>query len=527
MPRKVDTYEIEQKSIPIFTSIFPSCIKVQQIPDMDHIDYRVGIRQDMGPTGKNFAVQLKGQQKVEIEKGILKFRNFEVKHLEYYLDKVIDPVFIFVADTNNLRCYYLFLQKWLQDNIIDKDWQRQQTTTINIPIQNILKTEAEFIPIVISAIDYMRDLHPSLLRSAYKSFSSKIKEIDPKIKFKTLIENDTIMHILKPASNAKFEMIIPHEVIMKKYQQFIETGKTFNFNTNENTFSGTEIFRKPSDDCENGKSVLQKSPIELEILLNTSSKKSIFNIIHIKGQISWDSKYSTFNGVSLNELVSLSFKLQNSENFQIKDLTINFSLKQWEKTNLLNLSKFNEIYSLLNAFHKKDNVSLNCIFENNELFKGNINTKSAKSHFNILQTIELLWKCRKISKFYNINPTFKSFEQLKSNSRNIEIFYSIMKTGSYTENCDKYSVKLPINFLDGAQKKIETLYDTNNDFMLQSQSKEEIFFEESITIGELVHVYLNWKLVEIIEPEKSDEASRILIEGHTKSKLDIFVKPTK
>ena len=109
----------------------------------------------------------------------------------------------------------------------------------------------------------------------------------------------------------------------------------------------------------------------------------------------------------------------------------------------------------MSTFHKKENVLLNCNFENNELFKGNLNFKSNKSHFNILQTIELLNKCREISKFYNVNPLLKSFSQLKRNSRNIEIFYSIMKTGSYNENCNKFNGELKIHFNDDYQNRIK------------------------------------------------------------------------
>ena len=527
MVRKVDTFEIEKKSKNVFEGIFTSWIHVEQQPDMEHIDYRVVIRQDMEPTGKMFAVQLKGQEKVEIKNEFLKFRGFEVKHLKYYIDKVIDPVYLFVVDINNSKCYYLFLQKWLKEGIKRKKWRQQSTTTIKIPIKNILKSESEFIPDAISAINYMRELRPSTLRSSFKSVSSRIKEIDSNIDLETRINNDSEIHILKPKSDFNLELNIPDEIIKSKFQQFVESGKSIEFNTKDISFSGQELFKALSENYIDGKLIIRKHPIESEVSLVTITESNEPSIFSINGKIYWGSNYCTFEGSSVDNLILLSFKFTITENLQIKDVLINFNLKQWEKNKLLDLHFFDSMYALLSNINKNKKVFLICNANRKELFKGDLLLQSNKSHINIHSTIELLWKCREISKFYNINPTIKSFEQLKSNSRNIEIFYSVMKTGSFTEECDGYSVKLPIHFLEGSQQKIESLYDTNNDFMIESKSKEELFFEESILIGELIHVYLNWKLIKVIEPESSDDASRLLIKGHSESKLDIFVKPDK
>ena len=44
--KKIDTFEIEHKGIGVFSSLFTSSIKIEQKPDMEHIDYRLTIREN-------------------------------------------------------------------------------------------------------------------------------------------------------------------------------------------------------------------------------------------------------------------------------------------------------------------------------------------------------------------------------------------------------------------------------------------------------------------------------------------------
>ena len=200
-----DTFEIDNKAKKIFeSSVSASWILRNMNPDI-YIDYEIELRENKKPTGKVFAVQLKGTTIPKYSDLSISFR-IEAKYLKYYLYKVTLPVFIVLVDVRDKKGYWIFIQKYLREIIKDKKWENQKTFTFDIPIENDIKNFNHFHEEINSAISYMRDLSATSINGAIKMKEQDMQRIDPRFSISTIYKDGITYHKLNPKEEVKFNL---------------------------------------------------------------------------------------------------------------------------------------------------------------------------------------------------------------------------------------------------------------------------------------------------------------------------------
>ena len=127
-----ESHRIDERAKRIFESSLPdSWVPREQYPDY-RIDYTIEIFDEDEPSGLSWNAQLKGSKKPKRLSGSSSVSySMEVSHLEYYVDKVLLPVFLVVVDTVNENGWWVFLQQYIKTQL-KADWRNKSTAAIRI-----------------------------------------------------------------------------------------------------------------------------------------------------------------------------------------------------------------------------------------------------------------------------------------------------------------------------------------------------------------------------------------------------------
>lgn len=134
-----ENHQIDSRAQKIFNYKCPDYWSVQE-PDEDYgIDYFIQVfdKETNEATKISFFVQLKGTTNYTQNETHVKFQ-IETKYLTYYYTKIDKPVFLIVVDVNNEDYCWLFIQKYINEELEDNNpsWKSQKTITLNIPKEN-------------------------------------------------------------------------------------------------------------------------------------------------------------------------------------------------------------------------------------------------------------------------------------------------------------------------------------------------------------------------------------------------------
>lgn len=137
--KRHENHQIDSRAQKIFKYKCPDYWSVQE-PDEDYgIDYFIQVfdKKTNEATKISFFVQLKGTTNYTQNETKVKFQ-IETKYLNYYYTKIDKPVFLIVVDVNSEDYCWLFIQKYINEELEDKNpsWKSQKTITLNIPKEN-------------------------------------------------------------------------------------------------------------------------------------------------------------------------------------------------------------------------------------------------------------------------------------------------------------------------------------------------------------------------------------------------------
>jgi hypothetical protein len=149
--------DIDRAAQPVFTGALPRGWPPHVIDgSQDYgIDYFVEIIESFAPTGTRFAVQVKGIDQPTIIDGAAIHLALPTKNLGTYLLTESLPVFLVVADVTTKRAYFLFVQRFADEQLRDEDWRDQQTVTVKVPIANLVSDHETLRRAAVEAHQYM------------------------------------------------------------------------------------------------------------------------------------------------------------------------------------------------------------------------------------------------------------------------------------------------------------------------------------------------------------------------------------
>lgn len=169
MPTITKQSKIDAKAQAILENLFikSSWIMRRDFPDI-FIDYVIEPVENDEPTGERFCVQLKGATQLKYASACVK-QVMKTKHLLYYHEKCILPVFIISVDVEAKKAFWICAQEFTKDPSVYKKLKSQDAITVDIPIVNELIDFNLFALKVRESHSYMRSLRPGGIVDAVRA----------------------------------------------------------------------------------------------------------------------------------------------------------------------------------------------------------------------------------------------------------------------------------------------------------------------------------------------------------------------
>lgn len=366
----------------------------------------------------------------------------------------------------------------------------------------------------------------SSLQTSLDAHIDNIKNIDPNLDVEINIRNKQITEYFVPHKPISLEMEFPDSKNKLKFQKFIENEKIIRYKSSEIKITGSEYFNQILNKKDVSHIELKKHPKHSNIvfIFNKNSDKPEF--INIKGLTYFGTKNSIFEGKALNGLINIKMKLRNIKTISIVNFSINFDLSLWQGNKFLELLNFDRLNKFCNSLTENDTIFSQFSINELEIFNGHINL--ASDRLKIMDTINLIYDCRIISKHFKINPYLTSYEELFEKQRYIDIYKNLIQNNVYIEKSKNYNISLNAYLNENFRENQKEIINENCDFMFISNFDEIDFFDELMPIGKLVWIFSNWKVSDkLIVKEPINSPTKLKLIGQKESDIRVFIKPEK
>lgn len=228
--KRSKSHRIDARAKKIFNYNSPDHWSVQK-PDEDYgLDYFVQVFEDddIGEaTEILFYIQLKGTTNYNQNDTHVKFSS-EIEYLKYFI-KLPVPVFLVVVDVNTEDYCWLFLQKYINEELKDtKKWNTQKSTTLYIPKENTFSNPEIIEKCAREGIRYCNMLVHGIADYHIRYQVEKITN-DPIKKAKLL--DDDFSRELKERINVTFDLLNKDNIsesennILKVYKRTVDDEK--------------------------------------------------------------------------------------------------------------------------------------------------------------------------------------------------------------------------------------------------------------------------------------------------------------
>ncbi|MEQ8465052.1 MAG: DUF4365 domain-containing protein [Coleofasciculus sp. E1-EBD-02] len=150
LPKRTKSQKIGVSAADLLNFVFDKFCNVIPVPQERDlgIDFICEIMQGEHPTGKLFNIQCKGKEEAKV-KGNSITVPIKVTTLNYW-SLQSNPTFLIVVDCQNHLFYWSFPQNFLRS--FKKNWQRQKTVSIPVPIENCFDQDINTLPSQLASI---------------------------------------------------------------------------------------------------------------------------------------------------------------------------------------------------------------------------------------------------------------------------------------------------------------------------------------------------------------------------------------
>jgi hypothetical protein len=404
--------EIDELAQRVFAAcVPPAWYRRPQTPDL-RVDYLVEPVHSGRATGLQIGVQLKGAKNPKTKAHVSK--RMQTAHLAYYL-KRDEPIFLIVADVTRSQAYYLFLQKYILNDLAPAGWQKQRTITVHVPITNDLSKIEEFEKAAIEARKYMNGARPGGISPAIAAEKQRLENIDPRIEVAIKATTEGIGYELNAKESFEFNMILKSdpEKANEHMRDLFERGLPIALEPTEIEFEGAPLLKHVVEEAARGKT----GPIKLHASRSFDAKlglRAIASDDSLKAQIDMDAKgeggsaeIRVHAGLP-NMPMEIDFTwhivdgvLRSAPTFQYR-----FLFTRWRGKPIRRLPYFDQILSLLEAINDGCDLAIGCFIEGNKLFGGRVANHELRSKCDqVLFYLYLYAKARDIAAFVGADPT--------------------------------------------------------------------------------------------------------------------------
>ena len=408
------SYEVQKDAERLFEDWLPKrWLPRKEIPDV-HVDFCVEVVNEGEPSGSLFRVQVKGRS-IYKRKAKKLGEPFKTKHLRYYL-KCEEPVFLFLIDPTAKQGHWIFIQRYLKENVQSDILRVQTKLRIRFDTQYSLENQPLFEKELRDAWNYMRDLHPGSPIAAIFAEKKRIEQRHPGHKVQ-IVATDESMKIqvtpLQPmAGGLKLKFL--KEPGESELKAFFEKGQSFQANASDIQLGDSAVFPEAGDSkvtinyggkfngCLQFHFGLQNEPI----------------CIQADGEWIIAPKRVSFTGRLGESPLMVNCVREADEKGAWKRCELRFTLKwnAWEGQALLSLAYFAE----LDVFFRKDEFFLRFYVRGHQLWRPEkMLLNNSKRDFPI-RAMDWLQKCRELAQC--IGETPHSRHRMKSMKLSLMMF---------------------------------------------------------------------------------------------------------
>lgn len=403
-----------QQGEAIFTSWLPeSWLPRKQSPDF-FIDYLVEVVENGEPTGRKFAVQVKGVKVPENSATPLKF-SAEGKHARYWLEKCQHPVFVFLIDVTRRTGHWMFVQEFLRDHVSKAALERQKTITLRFDPRNNLKEREQFISQLPKAEKRVRDLHPGSAQAALTKAREELEKLEPRLGYGIVAtEKGQVIHLTvkEPVGISLFMEGEYAKLAHEAFTNVVEHGAQFRLPTKGVKFTGSPLFEKLSG--RQGEVVLNLNrdiPGMLLIQVPTTSKPQT---LPINGMFRVGTKTATFRGeVPQAPLqIECTFDLQSKPEDMPTQLAVSLSLDHWQGQPVVLLTYFDLIKAVIDQMIAAGGLQLEWLIEGTPFAGGFISHPASEDVRRFSEALAWVARLRLIAEKYQLKFAFPGMEAI-------------------------------------------------------------------------------------------------------------------
>jgi len=502
-------FEIDQKAKGILKSLFPNNWLIREhIPDF-HVDYLIETPIENEPSGKNFAVQLKGREKINVNKGIISYQ-IATKHLRYYIRFEI-PIYLILVNVEKKIGYWLFFQKYIKESINESVLNKQKTITLKIPVKNEIRKIEEFLNEINQAHKYIKDLFPSSPGPAIAKQLSDWNKLDPRFKVVINADQDTIAYNLTAKESIRLNFLVyePHaDKFRNLLRDSIDKGEKFSFDRNDIQVSGSNLIEELWN--------LYK-PGDVNFKLYPEVKSSLFiypfdypekSISNINGKLAIGRKQFRFSGTMDDGLINVVVVIipNFEENSIHTNLTIDIYFNKWTGKSIHLLPHYNQIFEFFNKLNNNCDMGYNIQIVGNK-YIGNKDFKIKNGGFPkeaIVIFLNYIKKIKYISEKSGIDIYFTKIEDFDIHLYGIiDPIYDILTIGKFQKKFLGYEISIK---KDSFGKKLPIENILNSALTFKSHNWIVRILDKDINLGETEFTISNC----VVEFDKKTEFFRIM-----------------
>lgn len=419
---------IDEAAEEIFRGVIPKAwVARKETPDYG-IDFRVQIFEPKNPaahadiftpsvpTSERFAVQVKGIEDPKGDALIIKHR-LETNPLEYYIDIEPEPVLLVVVDVHRREAFWVFLQKYVDDNLNDGTWRSQEKVTIIVPRSNRLVCDEAFRSQINLAIKYVSLRKPQNISTAILAEQERLEKIDPRFNVKMSIDESGVnrRYTLKPSATINWRFDFGGD--MSRHEDFVR-GKQVPFSPGE-----IEIDSPLYDAINEGGYIQVGKDMEAILLIAASDDPS--NQLFLSGRMTRGIEGGYFE--SKPGAIQLIYKFRFNESHVCVTGSLSLGLPYWYGVPLLDLPRFEEVDRFFGG-GERHTSNVTWILEGEPGTPGTMRLPSIDGRW--LDVLIAVRKAREIARKIGINPALPA-NFGKHHKESIDKIHALMFNGEY------------------------------------------------------------------------------------------------
>ncbi len=334
------------------------------------------------------------------------------KHVRHWTEKCRYPVFLFLVDVTSSRGTWLFVQKYVKENISERALKTQRSFTLHLHPKNNLDNVTGFISAVEAAATYVNDMYPGSPKAAVEKRQRELKELDPRLSIKVTATQDVETLHVSADPPVPFKMRIRDPSARLAFKRAIESGTKCTLMLDALEFSESPFFEKYNK--SKGSLLMQfaqKTSGHICLGFKTSAGS---RILQVNGEYSAGTKRATFRGTTPNAPLEIKCGIGIPCLDANKDISIGLfqHLERWEGQQVLLLSHFDEIFGIYESLFSGEGVEIEHYIAGNRFAHGNLQGIANESSKGLLKTLRWLSRCRLVTKRYQINPKLPRLDSI-------------------------------------------------------------------------------------------------------------------